>query len=63
MIEKNSIYIKSNIIKHIKISMEVNKNKNIFLYEDSNSKQSCHSYNIGENEINKRYKSELFRKS
>ena len=56
MIEKNSIYIKSNIIKHIKISMEVNKNKNIFLYEDSNSKQSCHSYNIGENEINKRYK-------
>lgn len=36
--------------------MEVNNNKNIFLYEDSDSKQSCHSYNIDENEINTRYK-------
>ena len=43
-------------MQQFKFKMEVNNNKNIFLYEDSNSKQSCHSYNIGENEINNRYK-------
>ena len=36
--------------------MEINNNKNIFLYTDSNSQQSCYSYNIDENEINNRYK-------
>lgn len=33
-----------------------NNNKNVFLYTDSGSKQSCYSYNIDENKINDRYK-------